>query len=485
MIISRRNIVIAAVLVIGGLFLMNSVFNSSGAEQPAGPVEITTLPAQTPDATTKPSAKPTPNKSPTEIAEPLTPDQLASPGAIILLNPATGTRGSNIGVSGVGFDAGATVDIYLQVREGAQLESLGFAQVDKGGGFGGFSFRIPEDLTSDTFTIVAQQHDGKFKASAKGRITGSSVSVKLGTQVGKAGDTTTVSGKGFAPNENVFVYFNSLAADPIATLKADGSGGLGRMSIKVPFGPSGDNSFIFVGEDSQSPVTVQFFMLTFYPTAGISEYAAKADTLISFSGNDFGPGERVLVYLNSPSSTPIAVIQTDDQGSFTSTGGFVIPFELTGKNLLIFIGEETQSAVTTSFDVLPYTPFAEPSTYGGQPGTSLTFYGAGFARNEIVRVYIGRTRDNPGKQVACAKTDDKGALAGGSVTYTIPANAQSGKLSFGLVGDKSKGEATATIQVMPPSGPVQPDTSSGDQGAFVCSFDVEDTEEDTQEGSAE
>lgn len=468
--LNRRNIIIV-VVIIGGLFLFGNIFAGSGIQQPSDEPPVTLAPDQTARPDTTQSRKPTPERRLTEAPTPLSSDQLSTkPGAIVLLNPATGTRGSNIGVSGVGFDPGQTVDIFLQTQEGAQPQEVGYAQVDQGGSFGGVSFKIPDEV-SGSFTVIAQQHDGKKKATAKGQVTGSAVSVKLGTQVGKAGDSVTVSGKGFAPNEKVEVYFNSLSTDPVTTLTADSSGGLGRTSIKVPFGPVGDNSFIFVGEKSQAPVTVPFLMLSFYPTATLSEYAAKADTLISFTGSDFGPGERVLVYLNSMNTPPIAVIQAGEDGSFTNAGEFVIPFELKGKNTLIFFGEQTQSAVTTGFDVLPYTPYAEPSTYGGQPGTSLTFYGSGFARNEIVRVYVGRGQGETGKQVACFTTDDQGSIVGGSVSYTVPANAQAGKMNFVLVGDKSKGEAVATIQVMPPSGPVRSGIGGEEQTPFVCPYD--------------
>ncbi len=467
--VNTKSIVVIVLVVAVGLFLLNNVFGGSGNEQP---VDLTQPPASgTAQPDTK-ASKPTPAKKPAATPSPLTSDQLSTkPGAIILLNPATGTRGSSIGVSGVGFDSGQTIDIYLQLKDNAQPIDVGYAQVDQGGSFGGLSFTIPEDFQGSTFTVVAQQHDGKKQASAKGQVTGSAVSVKLGTQVGKAGNSISVSAKGFAPNETVRVFFNSLATDPVATLKADSSGGLSRVPLTVPYGPVGDNSFIFIGDTSQSPVTVPFLMLSFYPTASISEYAAKADTLITFSGKDFGPNERVLVYLNSMNTPPVAVVQSDEEGSFTDAGGFVIPFELNGKNTLIFFGEQTQSAVTTGFDVLPYTPYAEPSTYGGQPGTSLTFYGSGFARNEIVRVYIGRGQGNKGKQVACFMSDDQGSIIGGSANYTVPANAQSGKLNFVMVGDKSEAEATATIQVMPAPGPVQPGIGNDEQSAYVCPFD--------------
>ena len=79
----------------------------------------------------------------------------------------------------------------------------------------------------------------------------------------------------------------------------------------------------------------------------------------------------------------------------------MVPFGLRGKQTLIFVGQQSKAPTTASFDTLPYTPSAQPSTYGGRPGTTLTFYAVGFARDEIVHAVIGRTRDAPGDEVSC------------------------------------------------------------------------------------
>lgn len=387
--------------------------------------------------------------------------------AFILLNPATVRPGSSVGVTGSGFDPGSQIDFTLKRKADEKGQGIGFVQADKGGSFGGFSFTLPDTFSSGNFILVAKQHDGKHETSAIGRLTANSPVVTFGTQVGKPGDDIAFSLKGFSPREEVKVYWNSLGAQPVATLQMDEGGGLLSGSIPVPFGAVGNNSFIFVGEKSQSPVTVPFLMLNLYPVASISAYAAKADTTLTFDGSGFGPKERVRVYLNSVQSVPVGIIEADDTGSFEGAGAFLIPFDLKGKNSFILLGEQSQAPATVSFDVLPYTPYAEASTYGGRPGTTITFYGQGFARNEVVHIFVGRGQGSPGEEVTCAKTDRLGSLvAGGS--YTIPHNAEPGKLSFSLVGSKSRAEATAVMEVMDPGGTVPPPAASPQP--FKCPF---------------
>lgn len=395
--------------------------------------------------------------------------------AFILLNPATVRPGSSVGVTGSGFDPGSQIDLTLKKRQDDRGTSIGFVQADKGGSFGGFSFTLPESFNSGSFILVARQKDGSHETSAIGNLSANSPVVTFGTQVGKPGDTIAFSMKGFAPREEVKVYWNSLGAAPVATLQMDEGGGLLSGSIPVPFGAVGNNSFVFVGDKSQSPVTVQFLMLNLYPVASVSSYAAKADTTMTFSGTGFGPKERVRVYLNSVQSSPVDIIEADDQGAFTASGGFIIPFDLKAKNTFILIGEESQAPTTVSFDVLPYTPYAEASTYGGRPGTTIAFYGQGFAREEVVHVYVGRGEGSAGQEVTCALTDTMGSLiAGGS--YTIPADARAGKLTFSLVGSKSKAETAATMEVMDAGGAVPANAPSAQaQAPFQCPYPDNDT----------
>src|SRR5207302_8710046 len=59
---------------------------------------------------------------------------------LLLLNPSTVRQGSSVGVTGSGFDPGATVDIYVKQQASDSVDPLTFVQVDKRVGFGGVAF---------------------------------------------------------------------------------------------------------------------------------------------------------------------------------------------------------------------------------------------------------------------------------------------------------------------------------------------------------
>jgi hypothetical protein len=429
-----------------------SAGSSAGARTPGATASSIVQSKGTPGAT--PAAKPS-GPTPTPVVVQIQGTAVSVQAKpLLLLNPSTVRQGSSVGVAGSGFDPGAVVDIFVKQQADDAVDPLTFVQVDKSGGFGGVSFNVPDSLPRGNFIVEADQRESDNVARATAVVAGGSPQVKLGTQAAKSGDTVQLSAAGFTPSEEINVYWNDLSGEVIGTLDADENGSIRQGAVRVPFGAVGNNGFIFVGQQSQSPVTVPFQMLNLYPSVDLSSYAIKPDNVLSFSGKDFGPGENVRVYLNNPDSPPLTTIQTDDTGGFTNAGGFLVPFGLQGKQTLIFVGTESKAPTTASFDTLPYTPSAQPSTYGGRPGTTLTFYAIGFARNEIVHALVGRSQDDPGNEVTCFRSDGQGNAASGG-SYVVPGDAPAGQLVFSLLGSRSQAMATAALEVIASDVPVQ------------------------------
>ena len=409
-------------------------------------------------STPAPTSTPLPTITPTVSS-------IVTSKTLILLNPSMVRQGSSMGVTGTGFDAHATVDVFVKQRQSDPGQLLNFVHADKHGTFYD-NLTVPNSLSSGTFFIEARERGSTKKvALAAGVVAGGAPQLKLSAQVGKPGDMIAASLHGFSPGEQIKVYWNTMSGQPVATLQADGGGSIGQAPVQVPFGAAGINTFLFVGAKSQSLVAATFYLLSLYPTVKLSSYSIRADSQLNFSGVGFGPGERVLVYMNSDAGQPIAVIQTTQHGTFSNAPGFVIPFSLKGRQTLIFLGEESRSTVSVRWTVQPYMPNAQASTYGGLPGTTISFYASGFAHQEVVHVYLGGGSGGGGTLVSCFSTDNKGnAAAAGS--YVIPGNAQ-GKLGFALIGSKSGGRASATLTVSAAPSPVQVPP----QPPFTCPLD--------------
>jgi hypothetical protein len=362
---------------------------------------------------------------------------------LITLSPGLVQPGTSVAVNGSGFDKGARVDILLGTG-GTTAKQLATASVSKDGSFSS-AIPFPANAAGQNAQVVtAQQRGGGKVAKAEATVAQGVAKATLYPAAGKPGQAVSLSAQGFAPSEDVGVYWGRVSGTPNVVLHADGGGALGKVGVKVGVAPVGATSLFVVGKKSGSAASVPFQMLGLYPNITVKPYAVKATQRIGFSGTGFDPGERVLLHVNSAGGTAVAALPTDQSGGF-SNAGFVVPFQLTGAQALVFIGEKSRATATAGFSVLPFQPQARASTYGALPGTSVSFYVTSFAPGEAVHVYVGRGQGGSGELVGAFRVDGSGkASAAGS--YVIPGNAGNG-VTFSLVGARSNASATATVKV--------------------------------------
>ena len=440
----RTFVVIAIGLVVAGPLLRELVsvvrLPNSAAERGApAPAE-----SQAPSTPTTAPARNSSVKAPKTSTISVNGQSIPSAGQpTILLNPGLVRPGTKVAVSGFGFDPGSVVDVVLKKNASDAGTAVTLAKADETGSFG-TTFIVPSNMGARSPTVLAQERNSNKVAQTKALMPASMATVKMGKATGKPGDKISLSASGFEPEEEVKVYWGQLNGDPAATLHADGGGNIGQASVLIPVGAIGTTSVVLVGSKSQSLAIGQFYMLGLYPTVKAQPYALKSANRISLSGKGFGPGETVLIYVNGMNGPPLMAVPTDANGSF-SGAGFVVPFGLKGQQSLILIGEQSRAVVNSGFLVLPYTPSVQPSTYGGFPGTTLSFYATGFAPNEVVLVYKGRTRTGGGNLVSAFRVDGRGRAAAAG-QYMIPGEDQ-GKVTFTAIGRLSQGAATATVNV--------------------------------------
>jgi hypothetical protein len=374
---------------------------------------------------------------------------------IITLNPGLVRPGSTVAVNGSGFDAGARVDLLLGTGGGKarKAQQLATVTVAKDGTIAG-SLPFPAEVGAGGTNreVTAQQRNSDKVAKAEAVLAQGTAQATLSAAAAKPGDTVSLSAKGFASGEDLGVYWGRVTGDPSATVHADSGGSISKVGVQVGIAPVGPSSLFVVGRTSGSAASAPFQMLALYPTITVKPYAVKAMQRIGFSGKGFVPGERVLLHVNSAGGPPVAALTTDQGGGF-GNAGFVVPYELTGKQALVFIGEQSRSMANAGFTVLPYLPQARASVYGGLPGTAVTFYATNFGPDEAVHVYVGRGQGSQGELVSAFRVDG-GGKARSAGSYMIPGNAGN-QLTFTLVGARSKTSATATVKVDNSGGPVE------------------------------
>ena len=378
----------------------------------------------------------------------------SSERALLVINPPAVQPGQGFGVDGFGFPPNQALDLVVSYSDG-NSRPIGQVLADGVGRISGAAGEVPASLLSGSFTVVAQSTVGPDKFSASGYIIARVPSIAVSNNVGKAGDVVDFSGNGFAPQERVFAYLNGLGGEPFATFVADEWGNVNKAAATLPYGPTGENTLVIIGEQSKALATASFIVIGFFPTVTLSNFAPKGDEAVGFSGNSFGPNEQVRVHLNSLAAPPVKTIKSDAFGAFDESFGFDMPFGLKGKQTFIFVGESSGAAVPVDFEAAQYSPSIEPSTWAGRPGTTVTFYGNGFARNELVRVRRAATPARPAQEVSCFRTNENGEV-GGLGAYTVQPTDEEGQLNLSLSTEKSLLTLSLSIQVLPAIGDLPP-----------------------------
>jgi serine/threonine protein phosphatase PrpC len=175
-------------------------------------------------------------------------------------------------------------------------------------------------------------------------------------------------GSGFPPNEWVEVRMGNLdGVRPLlrfSTLLArsrTNAGGNLAGRVTVPLLPSGDYPLYFVDRQNQVPVIANLNIQGFTPWVTLDNYSPPSHYLMGFKGEDFAPGEPVLVYLNQQNKEPIAHLEADTNGGFNVKRAWDLA-GLTGENTLIFVGAYTGITSTARFTILPSSPTPHSST---------------------------------------------------------------------------------------------------------------------------
>jgi hypothetical protein len=396
-----------------------------------------------------PSAPPTPTPTVTLGGHPVA----AGAGPAIVLNPGLVAPGGYVEVEGSGFDPGAAVTVYLQQGTKKTLKSSVVAR-GKTAKWGVLSvgFHMPPTVNTSQATVVAQEAGGTKTATASLAAPGGVGTASIiGKAAGKPGSVVTVNATGFGPNEPVNVYWGRTSGTPAAQLTANAAGDV-RAPITVGIAPVGPTTLVLVGQRTKTTATAPYLMLGLYPETVPHPYAERAGHAMTFTGTGFAPNEKVLVYLNANRGVPALTPTASGQGTFSVS--FVVPFGLKGKQQLTAIGDESRAVATTGFTVEPYMPSAQASTYGALPGTTVSFYGKGFAANEVVLVYANTVH---GRQLVTAFRVNAQGSAAGEGSYVIPSGVGP-ELIFNLVGQTSGGTANVKFAVQNAGGgaPVVP-----------------------------
>jgi hypothetical protein len=360
----------------------------------------------------------------------------------ILLRGEDLTSNAQLGFSGQGFLPGEKTLVTIEDAKGRPEAKLDPVTPGKEGQIDEVSVAIPPSLAPGQHTLHVEGTTSGRAARATFRLQRIPPEVKPEVYTAKPGQAFGFSGGGFVPGEDVDVFLGGLKGTPLATFRADVSGNVAGKGVVIPPVQAGDYPLHFVGRQSQTPFTVGFNVQGFSPFMLLDNYSPPPYYRMGFKGEDFTPGDQVLVYLGPPSEKPLARLEADARGKIDAKAVWEVP-ELHGDATLTFVAQGGGQTLTAKFVVLPFGPALELTDYAGRPGSPVAFIGSGWARNETLHAFVGEGR----QAVGTFRADGTGAFKGAG-GFHIPVRLGPGGQPVTVVGEVSKAEVTIWYQVL-------------------------------------
>lgn len=346
------------------------------------------------------------------------------------------TPGSTISFTGGGFAPNETIRIFMGSATGTQIA----AQASEEGRFSSSTIAIPHSLQGTNLLFWAVGD----RSGAEG-----SVSVAIGALYPNilpsayylpAGYSLTISGTGFAPDEEILFFLNG----EILPLRSRANN-FGNFFLAGPFQAPvtpGAATFRAQGASSFAATDATITVGRLYPTVTPTEYWLMPLQSLEFRGSGFMPEEQVMISLGT---STLGVAQANGFGNFLRT---VNAPARSGPVEYVFTGQTSGAEARLALTVAGLYPNVTAQNYYVAPGAELYVQGAGYLNNENVEIRLN------GSLAATVAANAVGNVRQTAVTLPIA----SGAVEVRMTGLLSGATAATFISLIPWSPLVLPNT---------------------------
>jgi hypothetical protein len=305
--------------------------------------------------------------------------QLVTPAGIASVSidgKAAGKPGDTVTVSATGFGPGEPVNVYWGRISGTPAATL---TANSSGSINHASCPVGlAPVGPSTLVLVGTRTSAT--ATAPYQMLGLYPDTTPHPYAIQAGRVMTYSGNGFAPNEQVLIYFNASAGMPALTAQASSTGSF-RTSFYVPYGLLGRETLTAVGGQSRASVSTSFTVEPYMPNVQASTYGAMPGTSISFYASGFAANEVVRVYLGRGTGGGgqlVSAFRVNGRGDASAAGSYVIPGSASGALYFTLVGQTSGgtgvakvgvTAPQFPVNVPPQPPYVLPPSLGGKPSS--------------------------------------------------------------------------------------------------------------------
>lgn len=301
----------------------------------------------------------------------------------ISLSTITGNVGNTITVTGGGFTAGGSVQLYFDTVHVDNLISTITANSSSSSTPGSISttITIPAS-TRGNHTIIAR--DVTSTTVTPGKTFTVTPNITINPTNGAVGSAVTVIGSGFSANTSVSFEWDGSAISGVTAVTTNATGGFTK-TFNVPAATSGEHTI--TARDATGPAEATYTVASkigFGATQATSIAEIIPGTTVSVSGSGFNPSSTITFFYDGTQLTTTTTAQSN--GTFSSVQ-ITVPGGTASSHILTANDGQGNSAIatittTTEFD---YTPKTTP----GHVGQEITVTGNGFYPGSQISVKIG------------------------------------------------------------------------------------------------
>ncbi|GAB6939057.1 hypothetical protein JCM11754A_25840 [Isoptericola variabilis] len=373
----------------------------------------------------------------------------------LVADPSTVPAGGSTTVTGTGFTPGSDVAVQLTDPDG---EPLGDPITVTAGDDGGFEVDVPvpADAVPGDHSVVAQDVSGAT-AQAPLAVTAAPTIVADPTSV-PAGGTTTVTGGGFTPGEDVTVQLTDDTGDPVGDPVTTTAEDDGTISVDLPVpADTTPGDLTVVATDSTGAAAEAPLEVTAAPTVAVDPGTVPAGGTTTVTGEGFTPGEDVTVQLTDDTGNPVGnPVTTTAEDDGTISVDLPVPADTTPGDLTVVATDSTGAAAEAPLAVTAAPTIAvDPGTVPAGGTTTVT--GEGFTPGGEVSVQLVDADGDPVGDPVTTTAGDDGTI---EVDVPVPADTTPGDLAV-VATDASGATAEAPLVV---TGPERP-TLTADPGS--------------------
>jgi hypothetical protein len=284
-----------------------------------------------------------------------------------------------------------------------------------------------------TFTVHVTAWDTQSSAEVTFKVTVSaspSPSITV-APTSAPGDTTSLTGSGFAAGEQVKVTLDGAAEATVAatakgtistTVTVPGSAEPGRYAVVASGAASDTPAAATVDVQPSAPPAYQ-------PQVTLAPSSGPHGSLMSIAGNGFAPRELLAITFRSGANTlATQTIRTDGQGILGGAAMSVPDIAAIGAAQVMVTGSVSHVSVSVPFQVTTgestatiYRPVLDLASAGG----AVVVSGSGFAPNEVIAIRV-----DGAATAQTVRADNSGSFTGARIA--APADGDHAVVAAGL-----------------------------------------------------